>query len=130
MTLKFRELAASEISIVRPLAFKYARLHNLAIVYACIVVRSYFLSEAEADLSYSGVMMARANLCEMLATNLLTRFASNHIQLVAVMTTEWNPLAGAPPDMIDKIKAAIRRRDGEVDCPQSALEVCLNYTNT
>jgi hypothetical protein len=127
--MKSRELSASEVSILRPLAFKYARLHNPAVVYACLVVRSYFLSEAEADLSYSGVMMARAHLCEMLATNLLARFASNHIQLVTVMTTEWNLLAGAPPEVVNEVKAAIHRRDGDVDCPQSALEVCLGPTN-
>ncbi|KAJ3735430.1 hypothetical protein DFJ43DRAFT_991229, partial [Lentinula guzmanii] len=44
------QLTASDVSfsIVRPIVFKFARLKNLAIVYACLVVRSYFLGESES----------------------------------------------------------------------------------
>jgi hypothetical protein len=93
------------------------------VVYVCLVVRTYFLSEAESDLAYSGVMLARANLCEILAIKLLARFASNHIQLVAVLTTEWHPLAGAPPEVVGEIKKVVGDDEDAINCPQSALEV-------
>lgn len=55
----------------------------MAIIYACLVVRSYFLGEAESNLAYAGVMLSRATLCEILAMKLLGNFAQNQIQLVA-----------------------------------------------
>jgi len=67
---------------VRPLVFKYARLENMAVVYACLVVRSYFLAESELNLAYSGVNFSRATLCEIMAMKLLGHFASDRIQLV------------------------------------------------
>jgi len=96
----------------------------MAIVYACLVVRSYFLAESETDLAYSGVMLSRATLCEILAIKLLSRFASNHIQLVAVLTTSWNPLAGATSDIIEEVKHALGGDDDDMNYPQSAIEVC------
>jgi hypothetical protein len=95
----------------------------MAIVYVCLVVRSYFLSEAETNLAYSGVMLSRANLCEIMAMKLLSLFASNHIQLVAVLTTGWHPLAGAPPDIVQEVKQSIGGNEDDLNCPQSALEV-------
>jgi hypothetical protein len=95
----------------------------MAVVYACLVVRSYFLTESEADLAYAGVMRSRATLCEILAMKLLSRFASNHIQLVAVMTTRWNPLAGATYEILDQVKHALGGDDDDIDAPQSAIEV-------
>ena len=100
--------------------FKYAKLENMAVVYACFVVRSRFLSEAEENLAYAGVLLSRALFCEILAMKLLGRFASNEIQLATALTASWNPLAGAPPDVEDDIRISV----GDVDVdPQSALEV-------
>ena len=78
-------MTASDVNfaIVRPLVFKYARLDNMAVIYACLVVRSYFLDEAESNLAYAGVMLSRAMLCEILAMKLLGYFAQSQIQLVA-----------------------------------------------
>lgn len=122
-----RQLTASDInfSIVRPLVFKYARLKNMAVVYACLVVRSYFLAEAESDLAFVNVMNSRATLCEIMAMKLLSRFASNYFQLVAVLTTSWNPLAGATRETIHEIKQTLggREDDDVINDPQSALEV-------
>ena len=83
--LSWDQLTASDINfaIVRPLVFKYARLENMAVIYACLVVRSHFLGEAESQLAYSGVNFSRATLCEILAMKILGNFASNRIQLVA-----------------------------------------------
>lgn len=79
------QLTAADINfaIVRPLVFKYGRLENMAVIYACMVVRSHFLAEAESHLAYSGVNFSRATLCELLAMKLLGNFASSRIQLVA-----------------------------------------------
>ncbi|KAJ4000096.1 hypothetical protein F5050DRAFT_703501 [Lentinula boryana] len=54
--LSWDQLTASDVSfsIVRPIVFKFARPKDLAIVYACLVVRSYFLGESENDLAYAG----------------------------------------------------------------------------
>lgn len=124
---KYRQLTASDINftIVRPLVFKYARLRNMAVVYACLVVRSYFLAESESNLAFSGLMLSRATLCEILAMKLLSYFASNYIQLVAVLTTSWNPLSGAPPDIIQEVKQALGGHDDDMNYPQSALEASM-----
>ncbi|KAJ8692702.1 hypothetical protein PTI98_009991 [Pleurotus ostreatus] len=125
-TLSWEQLTASDInfSIVRPLVQKYARLENLSVVYACLVVRSYFLGASEDDLAYSSVMLTRANLCEIMAMKLLNGFAGNHIQLVAALTTSWNPLAGAMPDIIEDVSQALGDED-VMNSPQSALEMAI-----
>jgi len=121
-----RQLTASDINfaIVRPLVFKYTQLHNMSIVYACLVVRSYFFAEAQTDLAYSGVMLSRATLCEILAMKHLAYFATDQKTLVAVLTTAWSPLAGAPSALVEEVKRTLGGDEDEVNCPQSALEVC------
>lgn len=99
----------------------------MSVVYVCLVVRSYFLAQAEEDLAYAGVMQSRAMMCEILAMKLLSRFASNYIQLVAVLTTTWNPLAGAPPEIIAEVKQALGGQDENMNSPQSAIEVGIAY---
>ena len=95
----------------------------MAVVYACLVVRSYFVAAAETDLAYAGVMQSRASLCEILAMKLLTPFAKNYIQLVAVLTTTWNPLAGATNQVVDEVKHILNAHDDDIDSVQSAIEV-------
>jgi hypothetical protein len=97
----------------------------MAVVYACLVVRSHFISESGVDIAYSGVMMSRANLCEVLAMKLLTRFSSDKIQLTAVLTASWNPLAGAPVGVLAEIREALGGYRDDFEDPQSALEVCV-----
>ncbi|KAI9061112.1 hypothetical protein FKP32DRAFT_1759858 [Trametes sanguinea] len=123
--LTWEQLTASDINfaIVRPLVFKYARLENLAIVYACFVVRSHFLSEAEDNLAYSGVLLSRASLCEILAMKLLGTFASSQLRVATVLTASWNPLAGAPEEIVNDVKNLIGD-DGMSD-PQCALEMAI-----
>lgn len=94
----------------------------MAVVYACLVVRSYFLNECEEDLAYAGVNLSRATLCEIMAMKLLSHFASDYIQLVAVLTTCWNPLAGASPEVVDEVTQVLGN-DDVMNHPQSALEV-------
>jgi hypothetical protein len=96
----------------------------MAVVYACLVVRSYFLAESDSDLARAALMQSRATLCEILAIKLLSRFASNHIQLVAVLTTRWNPLAGATYDIVDQVKSSLGHEDdADMDSQHTALEV-------
>jgi hypothetical protein len=99
-------------------------LRNPAIVYACLVVREHFITVAEDDLAFSGVSFSRAILCEILAMKLVHHFASNKIELVAVLTTSWSPLAGASDDVIEDVMSILGRKDHDsVDDLQSALEV-------
>ncbi|OBZ72477.1 hypothetical protein A0H81_07646 [Grifola frondosa] len=123
--LTWEQLTASDINfaVVRPLVFKYAKLENMAVVYACFVVRSHFLSEAAENLAYSGVLLSRANLCEILATKLLGTFASSQLRVAAVLTASWNPLAGAPAEIIEEVKGIVGE-DGVHD-PQCALEMAI-----
>ncbi|KAG1821906.1 uncharacterized protein BJ212DRAFT_1334451 [Suillus subaureus] len=125
--LSWEQLTASDINfaIVCPLVTKYAKLRNMAIVYACMVVRSYFLAQSGSDLVHAGVMCSRATLCEIMALKLLSHFASSKIQLVAVLTTLWCPLAGAPDDVIEEVKYAIGGEDEYVDDPQCAIEMAI-----
>ncbi|PFH52912.1 hypothetical protein AMATHDRAFT_138783 [Amanita thiersii Skay4041] len=126
--LNWDQLTASDINfaIVKPIVVKYARLRNMSVVYACLVVRSYYLGQLDLDLANAAVMQTRAMLCEILAMKLLTHFASNDIHLVAVLTTCWNPLAGAPFNVIDEVKTAIGGSDDDLNSPQSALEMAIS----
>ena len=94
----------------------------MAVVYACMVARSYFLSQAATELAYSSVMSSRATLCEILALKLLTYYASSKLQLVAVLTTLWNPLTGAPLDVVEEVKEVIGAEEAP-ESSQSAVEV-------
>jgi hypothetical protein len=122
---KSSQLTASDINfaIIRPIVFKYARLRNLAIVYACLVVRSHFLSLAESDLAHANVMASRAMMCELLAMKLLRHFANDQLSLVAVLATSWNPMTGAPANVVNEVKDALGGDDENLDDPSSALEV-------
>lgn len=102
--------------------FKYAKLGNIAVVYACFVVRSHFLSEAETHLPYAGVMLSRASVCEILAMKLLNRFSANQLQLAATLTASWNPLSGAPSDVVDEVRTVVGGEE-QLHDPQCALEV-------
>ncbi|PIL35412.1 transporter [Ganoderma sinense ZZ0214-1] len=123
--LTWEQLTASDINfaIVRPLVFKYSRLDNMAVVYACFVVRSHFLSEAEDNLAFSGVLLSRAALCEILAMKLLGTFASSQLRVATVLTASWNPLAGASEGIIEEVKSMVGV-DGSYD-PQCALEMAI-----
>lgn len=118
------QLTASDINfaVVRPLVLKYARLRNMAIIYACMVVRSYFLTQAGSDLAHSNVMHSRATLCEIMAIKLLSHFAASKVQLVAILTNPWNPLSGAPLDIVEEVKEAIGQEECEASS-QTAIEV-------
>ncbi|KAF9234138.1 hypothetical protein BU15DRAFT_53008 [Melanogaster broomeanus] len=124
--LSWEHLIAADVSyaVVRPLVLKYARLRNMAVIYACMVVRSYFLSQAGTDLVHSSVMSSRATLCELVAMKLLSHFASSKVQLVAVLTTPWNLLSGAPLDVVEEVKEAIGQEDCLDSC-QSAIEMAI-----
>lgn len=68
-------------------------------------------------------MLSRANLCEIMAMKLLSRFATNYIQLVAVLTTTWNPLIGANPHVVQDVKQILKEEDMTSAYDQSAIEV-------
>ncbi|XP_006459110.1 hypothetical protein AGABI2DRAFT_66204 [Agaricus bisporus var. bisporus H97] len=124
--LSWEQLTASDINfaIVRPLVVKYARLQNMAVVYACLVVRSYFLAQSEINLAFTGVMQSRANLCELLAIKLSTYFASHSIARAAVLCTAWNPLAGATPQVMQDVRSAIHSELG-LETAQTAIEMAI-----
>lgn len=69
-------------------------------------------------------MIARSNLCEILAIKLLSCFATNYIELVAVLTTTWDPLAGATHDVMNLVKQTLNAHDDDIAYAQSAIEVC------
>lgn len=73
-------------------------------------------------MAYTGVMLARADMCEILAMKLLSRFSSSKIQLASVLMTSWDPLAGAPQSVFEEIRIMLGD-DDEMNNPQCALEV-------
>ncbi|KAH7910209.1 hypothetical protein BJ138DRAFT_1153472 [Hygrophoropsis aurantiaca] len=126
--LSWEQLTTTDINViaVRPLIHKYARLRNIAVIYACLVVRSFFLTQSGVDLAHSSVMLSRATLCEVLALKLLDYFASSKIQLVAILTSTWNPLAGAPADVVAEVHEVIRVKKDDLDVgAQSAIEMAI-----
>lgn len=54
---------------------------------------------------------------------MLRHFARNPIELVAVLTINWNPLAGAPPEVTTAVRKRLGSRDDDLDEPASAIEV-------
>lgn len=68
-------------------------------------------------------MTSRADTCELLATKLLRHFASSKVELAAVLTTSWSPIAGAPPEIVAEVRDSLGGKDENLDDPTSALEV-------
>lgn len=114
-------------AIVRPLVFKYAKLDNLAVVYACLVVRSHFINLVDDNLADANIMASRAMMCELLAIKLVRHFANDKIQLASVLTTSWSPVAGAPPGIVNEVRRSLGGDEREMDDPANSLEVCLSY---
>lgn len=69
-------------------------------------------------------MRTRASLCELLAIKMLRHFSSNYIELVAVLTTAWDPLQGASDSARDEIKDIVGVSGNSIEDNLSALEVC------
>ena len=76
-------------------------------------------------MAYSGVMLARADMCEILAMKLLNRFSSSKLPLTSVLMTSWDPLAGAPQNVFEEIKTLLGGDCDEMGDSQCALEVSL-----
>jgi hypothetical protein len=76
-------------------------------------------------MAYTGVMLARADMCEILAVKLLSRFSSSKIQLASVLMTSWDPLAGAPQQVFEGVRVLLGGHDDDMNNPQCALEVSL-----
>ncbi|KZV94710.1 hypothetical protein EXIGLDRAFT_739859 [Exidia glandulosa HHB12029] len=113
-------------AVVRPCVVKWARLNNLATVYALFVVRGRFLTRIESDLANAGIWSARAMFCELVATKVLRRFAtSGPYELVAALTTSWDPLAGASESAVQSVRDIIKDED-DMFQPASALEAAIS----
>lgn len=129
--------------IIRPLVFKvrrdvsialfgsfkirsqYARLKNMAVVYACLAVRAHFLANADADLAYSSVFISRAAMCELLAIKFLRFWASNELELTGVLSILWNPLAGAPLSVVNSVRKQLDGDEENMQETTSALEMAI-----
>ncbi|KAG8886401.1 hypothetical protein FRB97_004936 [Tulasnella sp. 331] len=123
--LTWEQLNAPEInfSIVKPLVAMYARIHNKAVIYAFLVVRSHYMTSADEDLAFANMFMARAAFCELMAMKLLREFPN--FDLVVVCTTPWNALQGATDEMLQSIRKEVGDDDMKAD-PMSALEVAIS----
>ncbi|CAO1631686.1 unnamed protein product [Parajaminaea phylloscopi] len=101
-SLSWDELTGHDLNfaIVRPLARKYSRLHNQAILYALLVTRIHFVREADRDLANQNISNTRADLCELLAMKLLRTFASSGNSLVSALGTPFWPFSGAPEEVL------------------------------
>ncbi|KAF8525897.1 receptor-activated Ca2+-permeable cation channel [Hysterangium stoloniferum] len=127
--LSWDQLTASDVhfSIIKPLVEKYAGLKNLALVYSCLVVRSHFLRMAEDSLAHFNLNNSRAMTCELLAIKFIRYFASNKIELVAVLTHSWNPLSGAPRQVVEQVKKVVSlKTNEEITQLTSALEMAIS----
>ena len=94
-------------------------------MFAFLVVRAHFISSSEGDLAHAHVKLSQASLCELLAIKMLRHFAKNQIELVAVLTVNWHPIAGAPREVKDAVKKLVGGREDDLDDPASAIEVRL-----
>lgn len=78
-------------------------------------------------MAYTGVMLARADMCEIVAMKLLNRFSSSKIPLTSVLMTGWDPLAGAPENVFEEVKMLLGGDSSEMNSPQCALEVSFFF---
>ncbi|KAI5119644.1 hypothetical protein M0805_009005 [Coniferiporia weirii] len=125
--LTWEQLTASDVNfaIIRPLVYKYAKLNNMAVVYACLVVRSHFIHLVDENLADANIMASRAMMCELLAMKLVRQFANDKLVLASVLTTTWSPIAGAPEDVIEDVRDALGGDEKDLDDPTSALEMAI-----
>ncbi|KAF8313679.1 hypothetical protein DL93DRAFT_2113916 [Clavulina sp. PMI_390] len=126
--LTWSQLSSPEVNftVIRPLLFKYAALQNPAIIYVLLIVRSHFQSLADDDLAYAPIIATRADACELIAIKLLREFTNSQLELAAVLTTAWNPLQGAPADVVEIVKVDLGREQDDLDDPMNALEVAIS----
>ncbi|THH07159.1 hypothetical protein EW145_g3575 [Phellinidium pouzarii] len=125
--LTWEQLTASDVNfaIIRPLVFKYAKLKNMAVVYACLVVRSHFIHIVNENFADANIMASRAMACELLAMKLVRQFANEKLVLTTVLTTTWSPIAGAPPEVVENVRNSLGGGEEDLDDPTSALEMAI-----
>ncbi|GAA5998265.1 uncharacterized protein JCM10292_001085 [Rhodotorula paludigena] len=103
--LSFDQLKSPTInfSVVRPLTVKLTRGDRPAIslIYGLLLARAHFLERSDDDLAFAAVNTSRADLCELLAIKALSAYgvAPGSLELLHVLTTAFNPFAGATVDM-------------------------------
>ena len=107
-------------SLVRPLEEAYIGLNNVAILYCLLVNRMKFLSDASHYLSLHSVSATRANLCELLATNIINHLHERELgneetsddaidgeallHISRMLVAGFSPFQGAPNNIIEKLK--------------------------
>lgn len=94
-------------------------------VFACFVVRAHFLNESEDNLAYASLKLSQASMCELLAIKLLRHFSTSPLQLVATLTLNWNPVAGASTAAVRAIKYEMNAEDDDLAEPASAIELAI-----
>ncbi|KAI5479025.1 receptor-activated ca2+-permeable cation channel [Pseudohyphozyma bogoriensis] len=106
--LAYEQLKSPTInfSIVRPLSIKLSKGPRppSALIYALLVNRIHFLSEADSDLAFLGVNTTRADLCELLAVKLLSAYetAPTSLELLHVLTADFSPFNGITKEMLSE----------------------------
>ncbi|KJZ69729.1 hypothetical protein HIM_10869 [Hirsutella minnesotensis 3608] len=99
----FREPALNAL-LVRPLVERLYDPQDTAVVYSLLANRVYFLRE-QSDLVHQSVNVARATLCELVASRLLRRFHEDNpgpagLLLVArILLDGLDPFQGAPSNV-------------------------------
>ncbi|KAM0755022.1 hypothetical protein T439DRAFT_322080 [Meredithblackwellia eburnea MCA 4105] len=93
---------AINFSVVRPLTAKFSSKRPPApLLYALLVNRTQFITEADEELAFAGVNTTRADLCELLAIKLLSAYgtAPASLELLHVLTHNFNSFEGVTQDM-------------------------------
>jgi hypothetical protein len=94
-----------------------------------LLVRTHFQDRAEDDLAFQAVNNSRAQLCEVLATKLVSLFETRS-ELPVILTTRFNAFAGVKRQSFDAgqepLESEIQEmlRDGQEDM-SSALEIAI-----
>ena len=88
-------------------------------------MRAHFLDASEDNLAYASLKLSQASMCELLAIKLLRHFSTSPIQLVAALTLNWNPVAGATPEAVRAIKYEMNAEDDDLVEPASAIELAI-----
>ncbi|KAK4210168.1 hypothetical protein QBC37DRAFT_442887 [Rhypophila decipiens] len=92
-----------DMQVVRPLADRLYSPDDPSIVYCLLANRVQFLrSQSDSASIYQSVNIARANLCELVATRVLRRFHEDHpdrpglLLLANVLVSGFDPFDSAP----------------------------------
>ncbi|KAK3687680.1 hypothetical protein B0T22DRAFT_377911 [Podospora appendiculata] len=120
-----------DLRVVRPLADRLYNADDPSIVYCLLANRVQFLRSQSDEALYQTVNVARAAVCELIATRVLHRFHEEHddrpglLLLANVLVSGFDPFDAAPPTVRREGRAVIQQERGGHEFRLTALKLAI-----